>query len=359
MQKLSTIAMLIYAGVSIAASTAVGQPGNGKAFGVGNGNGQGQSIAFALVGDTPYGASREADFDLVIDDINDTNGVQFVIHVGDIKAGGERCDDSLLVARFYQFEQFDMPFVYTPGDNEWTDCHRTSNGTYLPTERLAKIRELFFPIPGYTTGGVAMPVATQADMAGYEPFVENTLFHKAGVVFSQIHVVGSNNNLLPWDQYDPTDTFESPRPDRLQEFEQRNMASLDWLAYTFEEAEANDARGVFISIHANPRFDLDMTSDSRAGFNDFLADLSSYALKYDKPVVLAHGDSHVFFVDRPRLSWQYWLNPTPERIVPNLTRVETFGSGDNHWIKVVVDPKNDNVFSFQPQIVDANVGYAQ
>ena len=29
------------------------------------------------------------------------------------------------------------PVVYTPGDNEWTDCHRASAGGYLPTERLA------------------------------------------------------------------------------------------------------------------------------------------------------------------------------------------------------------------------------
>ena len=51
------------------------------------------------------------------------------------------------------FDDFKDPLVYTPGDNEWTDCHRTNNGSYLPTERLAKLRELFYPAPGVTLGG--------------------------------------------------------------------------------------------------------------------------------------------------------------------------------------------------------------
>ena len=28
------------------------------------------------------------------------------------------------------------PVIYTPGDNEWTDCHRVNNGGYNPLERL-------------------------------------------------------------------------------------------------------------------------------------------------------------------------------------------------------------------------------
>ncbi|MEU6787396.1 hypothetical protein ABZ912_50105 [Nonomuraea angiospora] len=38
------------------------------------------------------------------------------------------------------FGTFDDPFVLTPGDNEWTDCHRTAAGGYAPTERLDAVR---------------------------------------------------------------------------------------------------------------------------------------------------------------------------------------------------------------------------
>ncbi len=51
-----------------------------------------------------------------------------------------------------RFERFADPLVYTPGDN---DCHRASNGAYLPSERLGKLRELFSAKPGHTVGGHA------------------------------------------------------------------------------------------------------------------------------------------------------------------------------------------------------------
>jgi hypothetical protein len=36
------------------------------------------------------------------------------------------------------------------------------------------------------------------------------------------------------------------------------------------------------------------------------------------------------------------------------TRVETFGSPDVHWVRGTVAEKNPEVFSFTPEIVDAN-----
>lgn len=65
-----------------------------------------------------------------------------------------------------------------------------------------------------------------------------------------------------------------------------------------------------------------------------------------KPVVLAHGDSHYFRVDKPRL-----LNTA---FLPNFTRVETFGSANVHWIRVQVDPRSEEVFRFEPEIITGN-----
>jgi hypothetical protein len=48
------------------------------------------------------------------------------------------------------------------------------------------------------------------------------------------------------------------------------------------------------------------------------------------------------------------------RRLENFTRVETFGdnqangNNDVHWVKVVVDARSRDVFTFQPQIVPAN-----
>ena len=313
-------------------------------------------FSFALIGDGPYGEDQEPKYDNLIGDINDDRSVRFVIHAGDTKGGGEMCTDELITRRFEQLQKINRPFVYTPGDNEWTDCHRTSNGSYLPTERLAFVRELFFPKPRRTTGGRTMRVMTQADTEGYETFVENTLFARRGVIFSQIHVVGSNNNLRPWDQLP-----EGDRPEeRLAEFEARNEASLAWLERTFEIAKRRRSPGIFITIHANLNFDIDRNDEgSRAGFNDFIDALSEKTLAYGKPVIIAHGDSHIFRVDMPRLvPWYRSGDATTAEDnvkIPNLTRVETFGHFDNHWVKVLVNPRSEAVFSFVPQIVESNL----
>lgn len=39
------------------------------------------------------------------------------------------------------------------------------------------------------------------------------------------------------------------------------------------------------------------------------------------------------------------------RLTANFTRVEVFGSEDTDWIKMTVDPKAENVFSFSPVVL--------
>ena len=306
--------------------------------------------SFALIGDAPYGATLEPQFDRVIDAINAEPRVRFVLHTGDIKSGSERCDDTLLQHRFDQYQRFAKPFVYTPGDNEWTDCHRTNNGNYLPTERLAKVRTLFFPQPGVTTGRKARLV-TQASTPGFAAYVENTLWSFGGATLGTIHVVGSNNGLEPWAQIDPTDSYENPRPDRIAEVKAREAAALAWIDAIFDRALQDRSAGVLIAMQANPNFELPSTDRQRQGFNAVLERLTQRALAFGKPVVIAHGDSHYFRVDKPLAA------PTPAngvQTLENVTRVENFGSAAVHWVEVTVDARDPNVFRFQQHIIDAN-----
>ena len=297
-------------------------------------------FAFAFIGDMPYGAPVEVQFERVIDDINADRGIRFVMHAGDIKAGSERCDDSLIVWRFEQYQRLDRPFVYTPGDNEWTDCHRTNNGSYNPLERLAFLRSVFFPNPAETTGARRRAVHSQAEQPAHSQFVENVWFRENQVVFATAHVVGSNNDLDPWSGIDPADSYGTPRADRLAELDARQQAVLAWLDEVFAAA-AND-RAVFLMIQANPNFELPSSDQQRLGFNPFLSRLAQLSAVFARPVVLAHGDNHVFFIDKP---------------TPNLrfSRIQTFGSNQVHWVKVHVDPQSSGVFSFEQMIVSANL----
>jgi len=308
--------------------------------------------SFALIGDVPYGTATEPQFDRVIEAINAAPRVRFVLHTGDIKAGSERCDDALLQRRFDQYQRFAKPFVFTPGDNEWTDCHRTNNGNYLPTERLDKVRSLFFPQPGVTTGGRPARVVTQASVPGFESFVENTMWAFGGTTMGTLHVVGSNNGYAPWSQIDPTDSYETPRPDRVAEVEARIAAAVAWVDTIFDRANLDRAAGVLVAMQANPNFELPAADRERMGFNAVLERIATRAIAFGKPVVIAHGDSHYFRVDKPLLA------PTSAnglQLLERVTRAENFGSQYVHWLEVIVDAKDPEVFRFQPHLIEANL----
>jgi Calcineurin-like phosphoesterase len=308
--------------------------------------------SFALIGDVPYGAATEPQFDRVIDAINAQPRVRFVLHTGDIKAGSERCDDDLLQRRFDQYQRFDKPFVFTPGDNEWTDCHRTNNGNYLPTERLGKLRSLFFAQPGVTTGGRPARVATQSSIAGFETFVENTMWSFGGATMATVHVVGSNNGYAPWNQIDPSDSYETPRADRVAEVDARIAAAVAWIDVLFDRAALDRSAGVLVAMQANPNFELPASDLQRLGFNAVLDRITARAIAFGKPVVIAHGDSHYHRVDKPLLA------PTPAnglQLLERVTRAENFGSQHVHWLEVSVDARDPEVFRFQPHLIEANL----
>ena len=310
------------------------------------------SGSFALIGDVPYGVAVEAKFDNVIESINTAPHVRFVVHTGDVKAGSERCDDALLQKRFNQFQTLRDGVIVTPGDNDWTDCHRTNNGNYLPTERLAKFREIFYPVAGMTTGERRFPVRTQAAMAGFEDYVENMMWGFNGAMMATVHVVGSNNGLDPWNQIDPADSYAAPRPDRLAEVQAREAAALVWIDEVFAQADARKAAGVMIAMQANPNFDLPAADPQRLGFNKVLERITQHAVAFGKPVLLAHGDSHYFRVDKPLAGP---VKPSGSQMLENVTRVENFGAQNVHWVEVFVNPRDPNVFRVEPHIVKDNL----
>ena len=81
-----------------------------------------ERFSFAAMGDTPYVLPGDFErFDRLIERINAARPA-FTIHVGDIKPGNSRCSDEHFAQISDMFATFNAPLIYTPGDNEWTDC---------------------------------------------------------------------------------------------------------------------------------------------------------------------------------------------------------------------------------------------
>jgi hypothetical protein len=210
------------------------------------------STTLAVIGDIPYGDALIAEFPQDIREINADRDVSRVIHLGDIKNGSSRCDTSYFLHRFDDFQTFADPLVYTPGDNEWTDCHRANNGAYNPVERLGVIRDLFFAHPGRTLGREADRVTYQS-----RAHPENVLWRQRGVVYGSVHVVGSKDDHAVWFT-DRTDASGAPVPEtrketgqRVREYTKREAANLDWLDTLFDVAERTRAPGLVIGMQAD------------------------------------------------------------------------------------------------------------
>ncbi|MCH7686199.1 MAG: hypothetical protein IH899_05895 [Planctomycetes bacterium] len=104
---------------------------------------QDSGFHFLATGDVPYSQLQEVTYRRLL---KQSEGVDFafLMHVGDIKAGSAPCSDDAFEKIRDLFRAYPKPVVYTPGDNEWTDCHSVGAD---PIERLNKLRELFFQDP--------------------------------------------------------------------------------------------------------------------------------------------------------------------------------------------------------------------
>ena len=327
--------------------------------------------AIGLWGDLPYSdIQATTGVPNIIADMN-AQKLAFTVHDGDLKAGNAilgsitptDCSDALYVQAEGFFKALKAPAMFTPGDNDWTDCDRLSNGGFNSLERLDHERQVFFSTP-YSLGAFGIQKKqilqeVQQDVTclgvnGLVPCVENRRWTYRGVTYATLNIQGSCNNLC--------DT----NPDSL-EYSARNASNIQWLKDTFAQAKLNGSAAVMIVGQADPGFDksdaaraplrdpktLVETDGFPDGYQAFMLAFRDEIVSFVKPVVYVHGDSHYFRVDKP------FQNAVGQRL-ENFTRVETYGdnaangTNDTNWVKVLVDPTSREVFAFQPQVVPAN-----
>ena len=310
------------------------------------------TFSFGLWGDVPYARSKDDPKMPALQADMNASDIAFSIYDGDIKDGSSKCSDDAYTWAIDYFNKFTKPVVYVPGDNEWTDCHRTNNGGFDNLERLDHLRKVMFPVYD-TFGKTTLAVHHQGKLG--QKFVENVRFVHGGIVFLGLNVPGSNNNKV---NDDKTCTNKSARTaDQCKadnaEYAERDAANIAFMHEAFELAKAQKAPGIVLVSQADPWFDLPETEDvnerespSDDGYTNFLAKLVEETRAYPGQVLYVHGDTHFFKVDKPLMK--------QDDLLENFTRLETFGSPNVHWVKVTVDPSSREVFTAHPMIVKGN-----
>jgi hypothetical protein len=287
-----------------------------------------QPFTLVVLGDMPYGPPEAVypPFEALIETVNGQSP-DIVIHVGDTKSGSIPCTDEILAEQLAYLDSFAAPTLYTPGDNEWTDCHRPSAGGFAPRERLAHIRDTYFAAPGRSFGRKRITLESQAP----EGYPENVRLMKNEVMIATAHVVGSNNN------------FEPRTPSAVEEFFARDAANRAWLSATFAAARKAEARAMVLAIHADMfEFAFGPPWDPEAflrhsGFKRFGEALIAEANAFGRPVLLTYGDSHVFRMFRPFA-----------QKAPGIMALEVFGARNMHAVTVRVRPADTYPFAVQP-----------
>ena len=274
------------------------------------GAGFAQSFTFAAIGDVPYGPHEE--FAALIDKLNGQS-LAFTLHVGDIKSGSTVCSDETFLKVRELFEKFDRALIYTPGDNEWTDCHRVNNGQYDPLERLEKIRQLFFA-SNESLGKRRLPLQAQSSQPSFAAFVENRRWSQGKVRFATLHLVGSNNNL-------------QPGLPSSSEFAAREQANIAWMRETFAEAKSNKDEAVVLAMQADTFFGEPRKG---SGFVRWNAALAEEVAAWGKPVLLIQGDTHQYLTDRP-------LKDAKGKALSQLVRVVVPGESQPDAVLISID----------------------
>jgi hypothetical protein len=338
-------------------------------------------VTMAVYGDAPYGTSptdtaQFAATPAFIDSVNADPDVRSVVHLGDIHSGKQYCTRSYDESIAALWTRFADPLVYTPGDNEWTDCHKkaegggsydpatgqiiyvTDPGTGAPVDyasgnplaNLQLIRSIFFAHPGHALGGGQLRVLSQAQVPdpahpGDQQYVENVMWLTHGTLFVTINVPGgSNNDADPW-YGPPTQTLP-----QSAEAAARTSADLRWLDLAFTIARYTGVGSVAVAEQAD-LWDLDGNTPAHlTNYEPIVSSLATHTTQFARPVLLLEGDSHIYRSDNPLqqgapctgdqdvCGYDDW-NSHPFYAVPNLHRIVVHGSTfPLEWLKLTITP---------------------
>lgn len=353
-----TAALSLLAVSAVAGVTLAGTSGSADA------HGSHRSYEIGVFGDMPYGDYGRAHYPAVLSDMN-RDDLAFSVFVGDTKNGSEPCyadphasdpanptpenavadatHPDVYRTALAAFNTLRRPVVYVPGDNEWTDCDRTSivGGKVADSsDRLAYLRRLSYPTDR-SLGQRTMRLTRQS-----KDYPENVRWQKDDVTFIALNLPGSDNNFSLGGK-------DGPAAEGQAEYAARNAANLAWIREGFAQAKRDRSRGVAIFVQA----DMWEESSTLTHFADTKRELFTQTTGFRGQVLLVDGDSHHFVVDKPLTDYATTnaAGLAGPNTVENFTRTTGFGEDQNHWTSITVDPRDPNLFAVHQHVVPANV----
>lgn len=274
------------------------------------------SQTIVIVGDMPYNDMEkqmlQGPSGVLYQLINETKP-SMIMHLGDLKAGSKSCTDSLLKEHKALLAQiYPNKLIYTPGDNEWTDCDRkTLKHSYDELERLDYLIKLMYQTP---------PVLDQKlkNVQTQNNQIENKLWINERLAVASIHLVGTSNGRA--------NIYLSNKADAITKVDIRDKHNFNWLKKIEQQTKDFDAliigfqadiyqKKLITSGSCNPTKFL--TCDA---FSEYRQAFKELAKRINKPVLISHGDTSEYcFEQMDNNLWH--LNAAGDYAYPDATKV--------------------------------------
>lgn len=228
----------------------------------------------ALLGHNFRTRGGEADFRRVLAEASNADPA-FIIAAG-IKATNEACSDKLYQERRVLMESAERPLFLLPAGSDWTEC-RNSNGKSNATERLNRLRELFFAEPE-SFGAGKLPVNRQSAIPKFRDYAENTYWEHENILFVTLNIPARNNHYLS-------------EAGRNSEYEDRMVANRAWLHRVFLTARRKNLPGMVLVMDGDIGASIEQgffarLSQKRDGFTEIRRLVRSQADKYSGRLLL-------------------------------------------------------------------------
>ena len=299
-----------------------------------------EGLRFMVFGDAPYTPPQIKVLEDTVAPAIRKAEASFLIHLGDFKGGKESCTPILIDTRYEQLMDLRPGRVfYTPGDNEWTDCDRPKLEPPLPElKQLDYLRNLITSRP--------MKLPASWHYATQPNFPENARWTQGNVMFATVHIVSTNNGreeiLL--------DDIEAA----LDAVDMRDEANRLWLGAAFDAAGESDSGAVVIATQADVTKSAGSAPCSESlrircdAFATFREQLLRHAAGFDKPVLLVHGDTNPFCLDK-----KFGGDTAPK--LWRLNALGDYSEVDATAITVQLDDQ-EKPFAIKPLMTDASLG---
>ena len=240
------------------------------------------------MGDVPRSAAEDVLIQKQIKAHNLHSPSLFMLHVGDIKAGSQPCDEQIYKKVSGYLKKLTVSIFLVPGDNEWNDCDDPKQAWAYWTQYFLRFDKNW---------------DHQLEVIQQKQRPENVAFVTNNVLMIGINLVGGRiHDQGEWDSMMDDD--------------------IQWIKDQFKLNKSN--------VYAAVIFEQANLKDKQSKFSERFFPVCK---KFEKPVLFLHGDGHKWLHDK---EWKE----------KNITRVQVDQGGIALPLQVEVSKEYDEVFRF-------------